>query len=45
LATGFLHSFSVEDAIDEIIAKYNTGEIENKDEYYTVKTMKNLNLT
>jgi nucleoside-diphosphate-sugar epimerase len=45
LATGFVNAFSVQRAIDEIIEKYNSGEIKDRDEYYTVKTMKNLDLT
>jgi len=44
LATGFINSFSIETAIDEIIMKYNNGDMEDRDEYHTVKTMKNLNL-
>jgi len=34
----------VQHAIDEIIEKYNSGDLEEKDEYFTVKTMKTLNL-
>lgn len=44
LATGFKNFYTVETAIDEIVKKYKEGEIEDKDEYHTVKTMKNLNL-
>ena len=45
LSTGFIHSYSVEDAIDEIIKRYAAGELVDKDEYHTVKTMKNLELS
>jgi len=45
LKTDFLKSFSVEDAIEEIIEKYYENKIEDRDEYYTVKTMKNLDLS
>jgi hypothetical protein len=44
LSTGFVNTFAVQHAIEEIIKKYRTGEIEDRDEYYTVKTMKNLGL-
>jgi nucleoside-diphosphate-sugar epimerase len=45
LSTGFINSYSVEDAIDEIIKRYAAGELVDKDEYHTVKTMKNLELS
>ena len=44
LNTGFLSSFSVQNAIEDIIKKYDEKEIKDMDQYYTVKTMKNLNL-
>jgi nucleoside-diphosphate-sugar epimerase len=44
LATGFVSTFSVQNAIEEIMKKYRDGEIYDRDEYYTVKTMKNLGL-
>ena len=44
LATGYLQEFSVQHAIDEVIEKYNSGELEERDEYFTVKTMKALDL-
>jgi nucleoside-diphosphate-sugar epimerase len=44
LATGFVNNFSVQHAIEEIMKKYSCGEIDDRDEYYTVKTMKNLGL-
>jgi len=34
----------VQNAIEEIMKKYRDGEIDDRDEYYTVKTMKNLGL-
>ena len=43
-ATGFVNNFSVQHAIEEIMKKYSCGEIDDRDEYYTVKTMKNLGL-
>ena len=44
LNTGFVSSFSVRDAIKDITNKYGEKKIEDKDQYYTVKTMKNLDL-
>jgi nucleoside-diphosphate-sugar epimerase len=44
LATDYLNRFSVQHAIDEVIEKYNSGELEERDEYFTVKTMKALDL-
>lgn len=44
LKTGFLNRFCVQDAVDEIIEKYNEGKLEERDEYFTVKTMKLLGL-
>ena len=44
LATGFEQSCSVESAIEEIIEKYSSGEIQDSPESYTVSWMKNLNL-
>ena len=42
IATGFKQNYSVEDAIDEIIEKYNSGELEDKDIYYNIKMMKKI---
>jgi len=44
LGTNYIKQFSVQHAIDDIIEKYNSGDLEEKDEYFTVKTMKALNL-
>ena len=44
VATGFNKSYLVEDAIDELISKFQSGEVEEKDEFYTVKWMKKINL-
>ncbi|MCZ2207661.1 SDR family oxidoreductase, partial [Cylindrospermopsis raciborskii] len=44
LATGFSPQYSVSDAIDEIIAKYHSGELVESDRCYTVRWMKYLNL-
>lgn len=43
-ATGFEPRYSVATAIEEITARYRAGELTDKDEYYTVKWMKHLNL-
>ena len=45
LATGFAPAYSVSDAIDEIIEKYREGAIVESDQNYTVRWMKQLNLT
>ena len=42
IATGFKQNYSVENAIDEIIEKYNSGELEDKDIYYNIKMMKKI---
>ena len=44
LATGFKPKFGIEDAIKEIKDLYNKGDLVDKDNYYTVKWMKKLNL-
>lgn len=44
LATGFERQYSVADAIDDLVGKYRSGELLDKDEYYTVRWMKHLNL-
>jgi nucleoside-diphosphate-sugar epimerase len=44
LATGFKPQYSVNDAIEEIIAKYESGELVENDRCYTVRWMKQLNL-
>ena len=44
IETGFNRKYSVEYAIEEIASLFFEGELEEKDEYYTVKTMKKLNL-
>ena len=44
LATGFNPQYSVSDAIDEVIAKYHSGELVESDRCYTVRWMKYLNL-
>ena len=42
IASGFVQKFTVTDAIDEIIHKYNDGQLKNHDVYYNIKTMKSL---
>lgn len=44
MATGFVQKFSVSDAIDDVIAKYKSGELIDNDQCYTVRWMKHLNL-
>jgi len=44
LSTGFKNEYAVRDAIKEITEKFESGKIKDKDEFYTVKTMKKLNL-
>ena len=44
LATGFVPQYSVSDAIDEVISKYQSGELVDNDQCYTVKWMNHLNL-
>jgi nucleoside-diphosphate-sugar epimerase len=38
-ATGFKPEFNVENAIKDIIEKYNNNELKDEDEYYNIKTM------
>ena len=40
--TGYIQKYSVDYAIDEIIYKYNDGQLKNLDKYYNIKTMKSL---
>lgn len=42
LQTGFSPKFDVNDAINEITEKYNQHQIEDRDEYYTIKMMKKI---
>lgn len=44
LATGFVPQYSVSDAIDEVISKYESGELVDNDQCYTVRWMNHLNL-
>jgi nucleoside-diphosphate-sugar epimerase len=44
IATGFESKFGVEDAVDEVIKSFQDGDLVERDEWYTVKTMKKLNL-
>jgi len=44
LATGFVQKFSVADAINDVAAKFKSGELVDSDQYYTVRWMKHLNL-
>ena len=44
LATGFIPQYSVEDAIDEVIKNYESGNLIDDDKCYTVRWMTHLNL-
>lgn len=44
LATGFVQTTTVSDAIDDVIAKFRSGELVENDQCYTVRWMKHLNL-
>ena len=44
LKTGFQQKYSIIDAIKELCGKYNSGDLEEQDQYYTVKWMKHLGL-
>ena len=41
-STGFIQKYFVNDAIDEIIEKFNNKELEDKEEHYTIKMMKKI---
>jgi len=38
--TGFTANYGIDHAIEEIIDKYRKGILSDKDEFYTIKTMK-----
>ena len=42
LATGFMQKFNIEDAIDEIIQKFKSGELKDEEIFYNIKMMKKL---
>jgi len=42
LATGFIQKFDVENAIEEIIEKFNSGILSDKDIYYNIRVMKKI---
>lgn len=44
VGTGFKNIFGIDDAIDEIIASYKSGNLKDDPKNYTVKWMKTLNL-
>jgi hypothetical protein len=39
LATGFAPRKTVNDAIDEIVAKYQSGKLRDEEKYYNLKWM------
>lgn len=42
IASGFVQKFTVTDAINEMIEKFQSNELEDKEEYYSIKTMKKI---
>ncbi len=44
LATGFEQKYGIDNAIDEVIALFKDGTLENKDEFHNIKAMKKLGL-
>jgi nucleoside-diphosphate-sugar epimerase len=44
IETGFEQHYGINEAIDEIVAKYKSGEITDSSQNYTVEWMKKLNL-
>ena len=44
ISTGFKFQYNVDNAIEEIISKYKTNTLEDKEIYYNLKVMKNLKL-
>ena len=44
LASGFLQKHSISDAIDEISSKYQSGDLLESDQCYTVRWMKHINI-
>ena len=44
LKTGFAPKFSVDDAIEQMVSMWKSGELVDDDSWYTVKTMKKLGL-
>ena len=44
LATGFKSKHCVDDAIKEISEKFKSGKLKDEDNYYNIRTMKNLKL-
>ena len=44
LKTGFEQKYGINDAIDEVIARFKDGTLENRDEFHNIKAMKNLGL-
>ena len=44
IATGFEQKYYIDDAIDEIISKFNDGELSDEDIYYNIKMMQKNNL-
>ena len=44
ISTGFTQKYNVSNAINDLIDRYNRGELIESDNYFTVKWMKHLNL-
>ena len=45
LSTGFIQKYNVDDAINEIISKYNDGKLKDEENFYNLKIMKKKFLT
>jgi hypothetical protein len=44
ISTRFVQKYTISDALDEVTKKYHNGELDDKDQHYTVRWMKHLNL-
>jgi nucleoside-diphosphate-sugar epimerase len=42
LSTGFIQKYNVDDAIDELISKYNDGKLKDEENFYNLKIMKKI---
>ena len=42
IGTGFSQNYTIENAIDEIIEKFRSGALTDKDIYYNIKMMKKI---
>ena len=44
LATGYRQQYKVDDAMEEVIAAFQNGNLKDEDQYYNIRTMKGLEL-